>query len=75
MQRTGLHRVGVSGGIIVTNGKGLGTMKKHACIGKTVFCHAISEVVSTKEAYSLIDLIVGDEAEKCIRTCNFGCLP
>jgi len=76
MQSLGnLHRVAVSGMMIVTSGKGIGSVKKPASAGKTVFCHAVNEIVTIEEASSLIDLIAGDEAEKCIRKCNFGCLP
>lgn len=71
----GLNRVAVSGGkAIVISGKGIHSAIKPASAGKTVFCHAIGEIVTIEEASSLIDLITGDDSETCISGCHFGCL-
>lgn len=70
-----LNRVAVSGGkAIVTSGKGIHSVMNPAGAGKTVFCHAIGEIVIIEEASSLIDLITGDDSETCISVCCFGCL-
>lgn len=73
--RTGnLHRVALSGGVIVTSGKGIRSVEKVDGAKKSIFCHAVGGIVTIEEAFSLIDLITGDDSEKCISSCKFGCL-
>ncbi len=69
-----LHRVAVSGGAIITSGKGICFAKKPEATGKTVFCHVVNEIITVEEGSLLIDLVTGDDSEKCISTCYFGCL-